>query len=259
MDKVGLVLGGGGARGFFHIGVIKGLQDFKINVDEIAGTSIGAIIGAMWASNPNVNFDDATRQIDLGEIIQVMIHGERDGNPDEMINYIKRFVVAKCFEDLKIKLKFNATDINGREEVIFKNGDLFPGLLASMAVPGIVKPIEYQGKFLVDGGIINNLPVTLIEDASTIIISDITGPIKKIDGRTSRADVLSSSVVFLQQEIALKNLKEVSGKKVVYLKLDDDEISILDHKQENFQKLIYLGYKAVMEHQKELKPQTMLQ
>jgi NTE family protein len=244
MDKVGLVLGGGGARGFFHIGVIKGLQDFKINVDEIAGTSIGAIIGAMWASNPNVNFDDATRQIDLREIIQVMIHGERDGNPDEMINYIKRFVVAKCFEDLKIKLKFNATDINGREEVIFKNGDLFPGLLASMAVPGIVKPIEYQGKFLVDGGIINNLPVTLIEDASTIIISDITGPIKKIDGRTSRADVLSSSV---------------SGKKVVYLKLDDDEISILDHKQENFQKLIYLGYKAVMEHQKELKPQTMLQ
>jgi len=252
MEKVGLVLSGGGARGFFHIGVIQALQRYKIEVGEIAGTSIGAIIGAMWAGNPKVNFDDVTRQIDFREIIQTMIQVERKGEPNQLIDYIKKFVVAKTFEELKIKLKFNATDINNRAEVIFENGNLFPGLIASIALPGIFKPVEYNGNYLIDGGIINNVPINLITNNSTIIVSDISSPIKKINAKTSRADVLSSSIAFLQQERNLEKLKHITGKKIVYLRLDNDEISILDFKQENFQKLIYLGYKAVMDNLDEI-------
>ena len=127
VNKIGLVLGGGGARGFFHIGVIKGLQKLKIKITEISGTSIGSVIGAMWAVNPDMDIEKVIKDVDFREIIRFIAWESKNKNPKKLKKYIKRFVHADTFEELKIKLKISTTDINNREEVVFDKGALFPG------------------------------------------------------------------------------------------------------------------------------------
>lgn len=244
--KTGLVLGGGGARGFFHIGVIKGLQELKIKIDEIAGTSIGAVIGAMLAEDPNLDFEKMTREVDFLSVVQMMVWGNGKNNTEEVKKYLKKFIGAERFEDLKIKLKFNATDINNQEEVIFETGDLFPGLIASISVPGIFTPVKYQEKYLVDGGVINNVPVSLIEEPSKLIVSDITGPFWEINESSPRVDVLYSSIALMQRKNYLEQIKLLKAKNMVYLYLKDNETFIMDFRKQNWQKLIETGYQAVM-------------
>lgn len=249
MNKLGLVLGGGGARGFFHIGVLLALQRLQVKVDEMAGSSIGAVIGAMYVANPNVNLEEATRNVDLGEIVQMMFRGKGTPSLEDITSYVKRFVRVERFDELVIPMKFNATDLNNREEVVFKSDGLFPGLIASISLPGIFRPVEYMGKFLIDGGIINNVPTSLIGDVDTVIISDITGPIKKVKSGSSGLDILYSSVAFLQQQNSDEKRSHLTDKKVIYLKLDEDETSILDIRNENYQKLIEMGYETVMKNE----------
>lgn len=242
---VGLVLGGGGARGFFHVGVIKALQELHIPVSEITGTSIGAIVGAMWASDPKMDIEKKAKEVRLFDVVRT-IRESKNNNISEIQKYFQTFVPAERFEDLLIKLTINATDINNREEVIFNTGDLYPGLIASAAVPGVFNPVEYKGHYLLDGGLINNLPVSLITCASRILISDIGGLVKKIDNKSRAIDVLYSSMVLMQQIRSLNALKTIKNKDVVYFNLEDSGVSLLDFRKKNFQKLIDAGYQAVM-------------
>jgi NTE family protein len=245
-NKIGLVLGGGGVRGFFHIGVIKGLQEKGIKISEISGTSIGAIIGLMYAANPNNDFEKITKDLDFLKLMKAMVWG-MNKTPSEVIEkFLADYIKVENFGELKIPMRFNATDINKKQEVIFERGKIFPAIIASISVPGVFPPLEYQGNFLVDGGVINNIPITLIKKSDRIIVSDITGPIKTIDKKSFGTDVLYSSIAIMQQNISLEKAKNIKNKKIIYLNLEDDKTFILDFRKKNYQFLIDLGYKSIM-------------
>lgn len=247
-NKIGLVLGGGGARGFFHMGVIKAIQELGIEISEISGTSIGAIVGAIYASNPNFNFEKEANKLNFAKLIKV-INGRitNKSSENKFEDFLKNFIKVGDFSDLKIPLRINATDVNNRKEIIFENGNLFPGLIASISIPGVFFPVKYKDSFLVDGGVMNNVPISLIKNAKKIIVSDITGPIKKITEKSLSTDILYSSVALLQQSISLEKAKKMKHRKMIYLELEDDNTFILDFRKKNYQSLINLGYKIAME------------
>jgi len=247
MSKIGLVLSGGGARGFFHIGVLMGLQSLETKIDYIAGCSVGAMIGTMYAKNPRINLEEVIREINISEMLKAILLGRRSTSQDDLVLYVKKFVKANRFEDLIIPTRFNATDLNNKQEVIFKEGLLFPGLIASMSLPAVFSPVELDGNFLVDGGIINNVPISLIaEDVDTLIVSDITAPVKKIDMQSSAPDILYSSIAFLQQQNIADKAGITKDKKIIKLRLEEDNTFLLDFKQQHSQKLVTKGYEAVM-------------
>jgi len=257
-NKIGLVLGGGGVRGFFHMGVIKGLQEMGMEINEISGTSIGAVIGLMYAIDPKIDFEKKASELDFLKLIQSIIFNKTlrpsvTSLDKEAVleKFLKNYIKADDFEELKIKMRFNATDINNNQEIIFEKGKIFPGLIASISIPGVFPPLKYQNKFLVDGGVMNNIPITLIKNSNKILVSDITGPIKKVNEKSLGADVLYSSIAIMQRSNSLQKVKDLN-KKIIYLTLDDDKTFILDFRKKNYQNLIDLGYKSVMKRRKEI-------
>ncbi len=252
-NNFGLALGGGGARGFFHIGVLKALQELNLEPKEISGTSIGAVIGVMYSINPKINFGKVVEELDFLEMMKKMMLGIKNGSEGMLQQYLKRYTKVTNFSKLKIKMRFNATDINNNKEVIFEKGGIFPGLAASISIPGVFTPVFCNGEFLVDGGVINNIPVNLIKKSNKILISDITGPIKKIDGKTLRTDVLYSSMALMQENKSLSEIRNIKDKKIIYIKLDDRKTFILDFRKKNYEYLIDLGYEAVMKLRKSYK------
>jgi len=241
----GLVLSGGGARGFFHMGVIAAIQDLRVKVEEISGTSIGAIIGLMYAANPTINFRKIMEEMDFFELIKAMVIGTKDNK--EIEKFLKKYIKVNNFEDLKIKTKINATDINNQKEIVFDEGKIYPGVIASMTIPGVFSPLKYKDSFLIDGGITNNIPITLIEKPRKIIVSDISGPIKKVDEKTLGTDVLYSAFAVMQQNLAWEKAKKIKNKKIIRINLENNETFILDFRKKNYQYLFDLGYKTLME------------
>lgn len=243
--KIGLVLGGGGARGFFHIGVLSGLQKQGIKINEISGTSIGAIVGLIYAGNPEINLEKITQELNFFKLIKTMIVGMGAKGSQEIEGFLKNYIHVDNFKDLKIKTTINASNINSRKEVIFDSGEIFPAVIASMSVPGVFPPLKYQNQYLVDGGISNNIPIDLIKESDNIIVSDISGPIKRIDSKTSGTDVLYSGFAMMQQNLSWEKAKKLKGKKIIRINLNDDKTFILDFRKNNYQYLYDLGFKSV--------------
>jgi len=250
-NKIGLVLGGGGVRGFFHMGVIKGLQEMGVKINEISGTSIGAVVGLMYAANPKIDFEKVASELVFFKLVQEMVLGGVKKSDGILKKFLKSYIMTDDFDKLKIKMRFNATDINNNQEIIFEKGRIFPGVIASISIPGVFPPLKYDDRFLVDGGVMNNIPITLIKNSNKILVSDITGPIKKVGEKSLGTDVLYSSFAMLQRSNSLQKARDIN-KKIIYLTLDDDKTFILDFRKKNYQYLIDLGYKSVMERRKEI-------
>ena len=243
--KIGLVLGGGGVRGFFHMGVLAGLQKQEIKIDEISGTSIGAIIGLIYASNPEIDLEKMTKELDFFKLVKILVGGMGKKGEKEIEVFLKKYMKVDNFEDLRIRTRINASDINSREEVVFEAGKIFPAVIASMSIPGVFPPLKYQEKYLVDGGISNNVPINLIEESDRIIVSDISGPIKKVDEETLSADILYSAFAIMQQNLSWEKAKKMKNKKIIRIDLNDDKTFILDFRKNNYQYLFDMGYAAV--------------
>ena len=250
--KIGLVLGGGGARGFFHLGVIKGLQELGVKIEEISGTSIGAVVGLIFAANPAADFEKIAKEMDFFELSKAMVLGMGSKDKKDIEVFLKKYIGVDNFEELKIKTRINATDINSRNEIVFDNGKIYPAAIASISIPAIFPPVKYQDKFLVDGGISNNVPITLIEDCDRIIVSDISGPIKTIDEKTLAADVLYSAFAMMQQNLSWEKASKLKNKEILKIVLEDDKTFILDFRKKNYEYLFDLGYKSIMEAKEKL-------
>jgi NTE family protein len=166
--KIGLVLGGGAAKGFAHVGFYKVLYDNKIPIDAIAGTSMGAVVGAMIASGltPERILESAVafaKKYD-GKWHFKNVHLRKGGilNEENEIKTLCELIPPELdFKDLKIPLAVTAVDIESGEEVILNEGNLHQTLLASSALPGIYPPIFLNNRLLIDGGVLNNVPVNV--------------------------------------------------------------------------------------------------
>ncbi|MBO5601471.1 MAG: patatin-like phospholipase family protein [Prevotella sp.] len=164
--KVGLVLGGGGAKGAAEVGALKVIEELNIPIDYIAGTSIGAILGGLYATGYRAEQLDSLFRSGLWMTDNVLELLDRLTETDEWID----------FDELPIPFRCVAVDFDTQEEVVFRNGHLATAMRASMAIPGIYKPVLVDGKTLVDGGMVNNLPVDVVRDmgADIVIAIDLT-------------------------------------------------------------------------------------
>ncbi len=174
---MGLILSGGGARGFAHIGVLRVLEREGAKFDVIAGTSMGAIIGALYASGKSADeIYEITRDIGWRDVIDLSLRtGVIKG--DRLQALLKELLPA-TFEELETRLAIVTTDIESGEEVLHTEGDLIVAVRASSSFPGAFEPIHLDGRTLADGGIVNNLPVgaATVLGANRTVASDVTPP-----------------------------------------------------------------------------------
>jgi len=197
MKTVGLALGGGGARGFVHIPILETLDEFGVKPSVISGTSIGAIVGALYAAGKSgkqiremidqfhiskeKGFRDALQK--TPKILRNMgiIRPEkgRGGliNVDRFLESLLNQIGVETFEELPIPFYAVSTDFWSGEEVAIHTGKLLPAIKASMAIPGVFAPVELNGRVLVDGGLVNNVPYDLLQDQCDITIAIDIAPL----------------------------------------------------------------------------------
>ena len=161
--KIGLALGSGSARGLSHIGVIHALEEAGIKIDCIAGTSIGSLIGAVYASGKLEALEKVYLDFDWKKIayffdVVFPKSGLIDGN--KVTDFVRDYVHAETIEHLSLPFKAVATDITTGKEIWIDNGDVIEAVRASLSVPGIFTPVRKNGRILVDGGLVNPVPVS---------------------------------------------------------------------------------------------------
>lgn len=162
---LGMALGSGAARGLAHIGVLKVFEEASIPVDLVTGTSMGALIGALYAAGvPISQMEQAALDIDWRRITSLVdptlpTSGLIDGK--KLMAFMAELLPVQSFEELQKPLAVTATDIKTGEAVIIKQGDLLEALRASLAFPGIFSPVRFGNRHLVDGGLCNPVPVDI--------------------------------------------------------------------------------------------------
>lgn len=161
--RLGLALGSGAARGLAHIGVLKVLAAEKIRVDCIAGTSIGAFIGALHAAGtPIERMEEVARNVDwrqLARLIGTSLPTTSLLDGRKVARFISELLPVQNFEDLRIPLAITTTDVETGEQLVIRQGGLVEALRAALAFPGIFPPVQVGKRFLVDGGLVNPVPI----------------------------------------------------------------------------------------------------
>ncbi|WP_017753611.1 patatin-like phospholipase family protein [Calidifontibacillus oryziterrae] len=201
---IGLALGSGGARGFAHLGVLKVLKDENIPIDFIAGSSMGALVGGFFGAGHDMDrlYKLATafrRKYYLDFTVPKMgfISGQK------VKEFIRVFTKDKAIEQLSPALAIVATDLKTGEKVIFKNGPLAKAIKASISIPGIFVPEKIHGRLLVDGGVVDRVPVSVVREmGADIVIAVDVSHVKGNVEITSILDVILQSIDIMQDELA---------------------------------------------------------
>jgi NTE family protein len=201
--KIGLALGSGGARGFAHLGVVKALREAGIPIDMVAGSSMGALVGAMVCigqSDENLykmaNLFKRKYYMDYTVPKMGFITGKK------IKELIKLLTKQKHIEQTEIPLAIVATDLLHGEKIVFRSGSIADAVRASISIPGIMVPEKIDGKLLVDGGVIDRVPVSVVREmgADLVIAVDISH-FKAEHEVTSIFDVIIQSIDIMQREM----------------------------------------------------------
>ncbi len=181
MKTVGLVLGSGGARGLAHIGVIRALEEANIKVDCIAGASIGALVGAIYAANELDDFEAFVCALDWRAIVTYFdIVFPRSGllEGDRIYELLSEHLKAIAIEDTDIRFCCVATDLVTSQEVRLQSGPMVDAVRASISIPGVFTPFTKADQCLGDGGIVNPVPVDVMRDmgADVVIAVNLNNP-----------------------------------------------------------------------------------
>jgi NTE family protein len=204
--KIALVLGGGAARGFAHVGVIRALEQERVPIDMIVGTSVGSLIGAIYASDMN-SFELEWTAFSLGKddlldyAFFSAITGMGLAKGDKLEEFVKTKVTTTNIENLKLPFAAIATDLNRGTRVVLDKGPVARAVRASSAIPGVFNPVDYQGKLLVDGGVMDNIPISVARDkgADIVIAVDISENVLNFN-ITNIVDVVLQSVNIMFNE-----------------------------------------------------------
>jgi len=160
--SVALVLGAGGARGLAHIGVIRALEARGYRIDTIAGSSMGALVGGIYGMGELDTYADWVSSLQQTDVLRLMDWNLAGGGlirGDRIVRKLQELTGESDIEDLSLDFTAVAVDINRSREIWLRSGSLFNAIRASIAIPGVFTPLVYQGRTLVDGGIINPVPV----------------------------------------------------------------------------------------------------
>tara|TARA_R110002051_G_scaffold70552_1_gene126947 strand:- start:16 stop:804 length:789 start_codon:yes stop_codon:yes gene_type:complete len=180
--NIGLVLSGGGVRGIAHIGAIKALHEMGIQPTHIAGTSAGGIVGALYAEGHSCEeILTFFKTVDLFSINTYALKKPGFVDSDKLFEVFKKYIPHDTFEGLKKRLYITGTDILDGTSKIFHDGPLIKAILASAAYPGVFTPVNINGNYYVDGGILNNFPVDAIQKYCDTIIGVYVNPFQKLE------------------------------------------------------------------------------
>lgn len=243
--KVGLVLGGGGAKGAAEIGALKVIEEVGIPIDYIAGTSIGSIVGGLYA------MDVRSRQLDSlfvnQDWLQLFTNNVRE--------FLGRVTHQKHFHELRIPFRCVAADVNANEEVVMSEGLLCDAMRASMSIPGVFKPVIQNGRMLMDGGLLNNLPVDVVKamGADVVIAIDLQQKQHK-DREFSLKDLLGidGPLNWLVERPDWKKYNTNRKAVDVYIHPMLDGFGASDFNKTDIRQMIELGYEAGVKAREEL-------
>ncbi len=184
--SVSLVLSGGGARGYAHIGVIDVLKERGYEIKSIAGTSMGAVIGALEACEKLRNYRQWISDKTLFDVAKMIDFNFKSGlskgliKGDAMFSYIKELFGDTLIEELPVKFTAVAVNLTRQKEVWYQSGNLYHAVRASSAIPGVFVPSEKDGELIVDGGVLNNVPIapTMSDDTDLTIVVNVNSSVE---------------------------------------------------------------------------------
>jgi NTE family protein len=252
--KIGLVLSGGGARGFAHLGVIQALNEAGIVPDVISGTSAGAIVGALYADGyaPTEIMKIMNSNSRL-RYIRLTVPKEGLLQISGVVRILRDCLRSKTFEELKIPLFVTATDLNHGRAVYFSEGELLNPVVASASIPVLFKPVIINNIQYVDGGVLDNLPIRPIENKCRFIIGSFVNP-------TGYDDNISNLISIAERTFLLSMSKEVLEKSkrfdLLIAPLELRNYKILD--PEKSEEVFQVGYQATKEKLKDIDIKKLL-
>ncbi|OHC66492.1 MAG: esterase [Rhodocyclales bacterium GWA2_65_19] len=202
--KIGLALGGGAARGFAHIGVIKALEAQGIAADIVVGTSAGAVVGALYSSGlSGFELQKLAMNMDEGQIGDWSLPDRGVFKGEALQNFVNRAVANRPLEKLSRNFAVVATDLKSGESVLFRTGNTGMAVRASSAVPGVFQPVSISGHEYVDGGLVSPVPARAARSLGADFVIAVDISVKPRDARTaSTLDVLLQTFAIMSQSIS---------------------------------------------------------
>jgi NTE family protein len=233
-NSVALVLGSGGARGIAHIGVIKALTKFKIPIDLVIGTSMGAFVGGFFCKGYSADeMEKIALSVDKLFTLKMLIPSfPKFGivDPEKIKDYLKQYLGNVKIEELDLPFFAVSTDLISGREIIFNSDSLVDAIVSSVAVPGLIKPHYYQKRYFVDGGLVNPLPVSVAYKlkAKYIIAVNVTkSPVKIKRNYTKSPDRIDVLIKKFKQSDFVNKISDILPDKFVS--------NLLEEKQKEFE------------------------
>ncbi len=276
--RICLALGGGGARGMAHLGILRLLDEMRIPVDCVAGTSIGSIVGGLYALGfsqeemeevvlttdweamfsdrpPRREMTHRRRQDDLSQMIELDVGVDSSGlkiprgliQGQNMLVFLRRlskdYALVKNFDDFPVPFRAVATDIETGESVAIGSGDLSRAVRASIGIPALLAPAEIDGRWLVDGGLFANVPVDAAHSmgAEVVIAVDVGFPTRTREELASAIEIADQTVTLMMRKGTVEQLKKLGeGDVIIVPELGNTSSAAFDSAIE----LMEIGYQA---------------
>lgn len=251
-EGLALALSGGSVRGLSHIGFLEVLEENNIKIDYIVGTSMGALIGGIYAAGKLKEFKKKILKLSKNKILSLLLSNKiKKGNTDtkEIEGFIKKIIGDKKIQDLNIGFTAIATDLKTGKEVYLERGSLLKSIDASISIPGIFQPVKIKNMLLVDGGVLDPLPEEYAKEKARKVIAVNALPTKvdyKQGGGTF--EILSKVANIMTNEIIGKRDSEAKDRLFVQIKTRN--IDSFDFKSAS--KIINLGRKAAEKYLKKI-------
>lgn len=247
--KLGLALGGGGPRGIAHIGFLKAMEDNGIKPDFMTGTSVGALVAALYSFDvPLLEQKEYAQSMTWSTITKIKLSRYALVTNENIRLIITHFLGSKKIEDAKIPLAIIACDIASGDKIVLRSGDVADAIMASSAIPGIFAPVKINDRLLVDGGVIENVPISPLPDmgAEVIVASDLMA--KRIKKQpTGVIDIINNSF-----NIMISHSQQYhSAKTDIVVKPELAELSKVD--KETLEKIYEEGRRCGQTHIKNIK------
>lgn len=239
-QKVSLVLSGGGARGIAHIGVIEELELQGYTITSIAGTSMGALVGGVYAVGKLPELKKWLYTLDklkVFNLIDLTISGQGFIKGDKVFKKMREFIQDQNIEDLAIPYAVVAVDILENKEVIFTKGSIYDAIRASVAIPTVITPVKKGKKLLIDGGVLNNMPINHVTrtPGDLLIAVDVNADIKVVQPQVSEEE--KKSMVDKYHKMIVNFYKQLQGdsreekeKSLGYFDLINKVIGLMTHR-----------------------------
>ena len=250
---IGIALGGGGALGMAHIGVLKALEESGIKPDIIVGTSIGAIVGGFYATGFSVSeLQEKALKIKTTNLLDVNF------NPQGLLSgrATERTITSmlggdKQIENLPTKFACVAVDLNEGEEYVFETGSLVKAMRCSLSVPGVFVPVKFEDKLMVDGGVLNNVPANVARKlgADIVIAVNLVSDFKPYKTPRNIVHSVAFSFFIMQKELSKHQLKDYDVLIAPQLK----DFRQYTFNEKNSQALIDAGYNETKQQIRKIK------